>query len=173
MKQPLKPSFAGLSPASPSSSRAARGASGKRDSLCEMALRRELWSRGLRYRLCNASLPGRPDIIFSTPRVVVFCDGDFWHGRHLKTRVTKLAGGHNPGYWVAKVRRNVERDMERTQTLEAMGWMVLRFWETDILRDVKRIADQVVSIIVQRKLGRTREHRRQRCTPSSSCNRPY
>ncbi|SRR6266705_3436663 len=162
MKQPLKPSFAGLSPASPSSSRAARGASRKRDTLCELTLRRELWSRGLRYRLNYAALPGRPDIVFPTPRVVVFCDGDFWHGRHLETRVAKLARGHNPVYWITKVRRNAERDTERTQTLKAMGWVVLRFWETDIRRDVKRIADQVVSVVAQRRIKRSRERRYQR-----------
>src|SRR5437879_6189268 len=109
MKQSLKPAFTGLSPATPSSSRAARGASRKRDTLCELALRRELWSRGLRYRLCHPDLPGRPDIVFPAPRVAVFCDGDFWHGRHLGARVAKLARGHNPAYWVAKVRRNAER----------------------------------------------------------------
>ena len=167
MKQPLKPSFASLSPASPSSSRAARGASRKANTLCELVLRRELWSRGLRYRLCHAGLPGRPDILFPKPRVVVFCDGDFWHGRHLEARVAKLARGHNSTYWISKVRRNAERDMEQTKALEALGWVVLRFWETDLRRDVRRIADKVVSIIAQQKLRRSQEQRDQRRTPSS------
>jgi DNA mismatch endonuclease (patch repair protein) len=149
LKQSLKSSFAGLSPASTSASRAARGASRKRDTQCELALRRELWSRGLRYRLCHPGLPGRPDIVFPMPRLVVFCDGDFWHGRHLEARVARLARGHNPAYWVAKVRRNAQRDTEHTQMLKAMGWVVLRFWEKDIQRDVRRIADQVVSVIAQ------------------------
>jgi DNA mismatch endonuclease (patch repair protein) len=59
-----------------------------------MTLRRELWRRGLRYRLHHHGLPGRPDIVFPKQNVVVFCDGDFWHGRDLEARVTKLTRGH-------------------------------------------------------------------------------
>lgn len=150
MKQPLKPSFVGLNPASPSSSRAARGASRKKDTLCELSLRRELWSRGLRYRLSHTGLPGRPDIVFLRARVVVFCDGDFWHGRNLDARLAKLARGHNASYWIAKICRNVERDLQNTRALEAAGWVVLRFWETDLLRKTGEIADRVSDILAER-----------------------
>ena len=125
------PSFAELRPASPRSSRAARGASAKIDTRCELALRRELWRRGLRYRVHYPGLPGRPDILFPPQRLVIFCDGDFWHGRDLSARLAKLARGHNATYWVAKVRGNVDRDVRQTRTLEELGWAVLRYWETD------------------------------------------
>ena len=142
--------FKGLTPASSRSSAAARGASRKTDTRCELILRRELWRRGLRYRLHHSGLPGRPDIVFPRHRVVVFCDGDFWHGRDVDTRLAKLAQGHNAIYWVAKVRRNIERDLSNTRALESSGWVVLRFWETDLLREPSIYADHVVTILAER-----------------------
>lgn len=139
------PSFQGLRPASSKTSAVARATSKKIDTRCETSLRRELWRRGLRYRLHGADLPGRPDIVFPKNRVAVFCDGDFWHGRDIDARLTKLAAGHNSTYWVSKIRRNVERDRRQSEMLKALGWVVLRFWETDILRNTAEIADRVVS----------------------------
>jgi len=143
------PSFTGLLPASESASTAARGASTKTNTRCELALRRELWRRGLRYRLHAPGLPGRPDIVFRRHRLVIFCDGDFWHGRNLEHRLAKLARGHNAAYWVAKVRRNVERDHRNTSELDAAGWTVLRFWETDVLRETRTVADRIEEVLVK------------------------
>lgn len=126
---------------------AARGASVKTNTRCELALRRELWRRGHRYRLHVPGLPGRPDIVFPRHRLVVFCDGDFWHGRDLEHRLAKLGRGHNSTYWVAKVRRNVERDRQQTRMLREAGWTVLRIWETDVLRRTLEIADEVVAAL--------------------------
>ena len=144
------PSFDRLRPASEKASAAARGASTKANTRCELVLRRELWRRGLRYRLHHPGLPGRPDIVFIKHRVVVFCDGDFWHGRDLNSRLAKLAGGHNATYWLAKLERNVERDRRQTGALEASGWMVLRFWETDVLCQVGNVADQIIIVLKHR-----------------------
>lgn len=141
------PSFSGLQPHSQKASAAARGASAKTDTRCELALRRELWRRGFRYRLHVPGLPGRPDIVFPRDRLVVFCDGDFWHGRDLESRLAKLAKGHNGGYWVAKVRRNAARDRENDRALEAQGWVVVHVWETDILRAPHESADRVVDLL--------------------------
>lgn len=149
-KQRTTPSFRGLCASSEQASVAARGASKKRKTRCEQVLRRELWRRGLRYRLECVALPGSPDIVFPSHRVVIFCDGDFWHGRDLSERLAILARGHNAAYWVAKVQRNVERDQCQTKTLEASGWIVLRFWETDILRHVSDVADQIAAAIKAR-----------------------
>jgi DNA mismatch endonuclease (patch repair protein) len=97
-----------------------------------------------------ASLPGRPDIVFPRRRVVVFCDGDFWHGRQLRRRLKRLAKGHNAQYWVAKVQRNVERDRKQQAELERAGWLVLRYWETDILRDPCGVANAAARAIKSR-----------------------
>lgn len=141
------PSYAGLHPASRSASAAARGASKKADTRCELTLRRELWRRGLRYRLHVPGLPGRPDIVFPRHRVAIFCDGDFWHGRDLDDRLAKLSRGHNSAYSVAKIRRNVARDRESDRALEAAGWTVVRIWETDVLRAPGQAANRVAQIL--------------------------
>ena len=148
------PSFDNLHPASRKASGIARAASAKTDTRCELMLRRELWRRGIRFRIHRAELPGRPDIVFTKQRLAVFCDGDFWHGRDLNSRLAKLAKGHNPEYWIAKVRKNAERDRLQTLALEAMGWKVLRFWETDVYRQTSGIADQIVAALDQLNSGR-------------------
>lgn len=150
------PSFTGLSPASARASRAAAGASRKADTEPELRLRRALHRAGFRYRKNVEALPGRPDIVFSSARLAVFCDGDFWHGRNWARRSKRLASGANAGYWLRKIERNMERDLERQQTLEAMGWAVLRFWETDILKRTEDVALEIATQV------RTRLSLRQR-----------
>jgi DNA mismatch endonuclease (patch repair protein) len=78
---------------------------------------------------------------------VIFCDGDFWHGRDLQQRLEKLARGHNAAYWIAKVRRNVERDRQNTLALSAAGWNVLRFWETEVLHETTSVADRIEALL--------------------------
>lgn len=150
----ITPSFTGLFPASARTTAAARGASKKTGTRCEVILRRELWRRGLRYRLHITGLPGRPDIVFAAQRVAIFCDGDFWHGRDLDLRLEKLALGHNADYWTAKIKSNTERDALNTRALEADGWAVLRFWETDVLRETREVADRIAGVLADRVVGR-------------------
>lgn len=139
--------FTGLAAASERSSRTARATSRKRDTACELVLRRALWALGLRYRTDVAKLQGRPDIVFSAARVVVFCDGDFWHGRNLEERLKRLSHGHNAPYWVAKIQSNVARDRRHHEALREAGWTVLRFWEGDISRDTDGIAQEVARVV--------------------------
>lgn len=139
--------YVGLTAASEHASAAARGASRKRDTTPELALRRAVFSRGLRYRCSAGDLPGRPDLVFRRARVVVFCDGDFWHGRDLSTRLKKLERGHNAPYWIAKIKGNVARDRRVDADLAALGWTVLRFWERDIHRDPNRIAEDIIAVV--------------------------
>jgi DNA mismatch endonuclease (patch repair protein) len=86
-------------------------------------------------------------------RVVIFCDGDFWHGRDIEERERRLAAGHNAAYWVAKIRANVARDKRHTAELEAQGWRVLRLWETDIHRDPVAAAERVAALVRERPAG--------------------
>lgn len=132
--------YRALKPASERASIAARGASKKSGTRCEVLLRKALWRLGLRYRLTPSSLPGKPDIVLPRHRVVIFCDGDFWHGRNLEQRLAKLRAGHNAAYWIAKVTQNVARDARRNAELAELGWLVLRAWETDILADAAGVA---------------------------------
>jgi len=144
--------YDGLQPASPRASRSARGSSAKRDTRPELRLRQALRGVGLRgYRVDVADLPGRPDVVFRRERVAVFCDGDFWHGRDLEARISRLASGHNAPYWVKKISGNVARDRRHDAELAAAGWRVLRFWESTIQRDAHAVAHEVQAVVAERR----------------------
>jgi DNA mismatch endonuclease (patch repair protein) len=96
-------------------------------------------------------LPGRPDLVVSSARLVVFCDGDFWHGRNLERRVAKLAAGHNAPYWVSKIKSNVDRDRRIERQLLDSGWGFLRFWESDVRANPKLAAKVVVKAVRARR----------------------
>jgi DNA mismatch endonuclease (patch repair protein) len=78
---------------------------------------------------------------------VVFCDGDFWHGRDWEERREKLKAGANAEYWVAKIGRNIERDRKQEALLRESGWVVLRFWESEILADTEGVAGRVLAAL--------------------------
>ncbi len=92
-------------------------------------------------------LPGKPDLVFMQSRIVVFVDGDYWHGRRWTVRKQKLTEGTNAAYWVAKIEGNRKRDRKTNRLLRAAGWTVLRFWETDIARRADAIAAKVAKAI--------------------------
>jgi DNA mismatch endonuclease (patch repair protein) len=145
----VSPSFEGHRPSSAEASRI-KQRTRKRDSRPEVALRRALWRLGLRYRLHAAGLPGNPDIVFSRLRTAIFVDGDFWHGRDWENRKQRLSRGANADYWTRKIEYNRARDQRVTEALTAMGWQVLRFWETDIGKDVGRYAGIVAEALAER-----------------------
>ena len=102
-----------------------------RDTAPELALRRELHRRGLRYRLDVPIVPGtrrRVDIVFRPSKVAVLVDGCFWHG-------CREHAGHtvsvNQWYWPEKIAGNVARDQDTNRRLEDDGWLVIRVWEHD------------------------------------------
>ena len=112
-----------------------------KDSKIELALRKELWSRGLRYQKNVSSVFGNPDIVFKGKKVAVFCDGEFWHGFDWENRKNQIKSRRE--YWIPKIERNIQRDKEVTETLENAGWTVLRFWEKEIKEDILLCADIV------------------------------
>jgi DNA mismatch endonuclease (patch repair protein) len=116
-------------------------------SKAEVSLGKAMWNLGLRYRKQYKKLKGRPDYVFVSAKVAVFCDGDFWHGRDFVERLRKGRFKSNKDYWVSKITRNMQRDKEVTQNLIKQGWDVLRFWESDILKDANRIALKVKKIV--------------------------
>jgi DNA mismatch endonuclease (patch repair protein) len=161
------PSFAGLRPASEVSSRTKRN-NRRSDTQHEVLLRRELSRMGLRFRKNVEALPGKPDIVFSTRQVVVFCDGDFWHGRNWKTLRLKLDRGTNANYWSEKIASNIKRDRRNTALLEKAGWRVIRLWEKDIKRDPTAAAKLIRRVVDNRhgklagKIGPNRNGRMKR-----------
>lgn len=133
------PSFRDRSPSSLRSSFLAARSSRKAGSRSEVALAKIC--RGLRLRIqTNVSdLPGNPDIVVPSLRLVIFCDGDFWHGRNLSKRLARLRVGHNARYWVDKLRSNAARDRRVSRRLRCFGWSVARIWETDVLRAPEKV----------------------------------
>jgi DNA mismatch endonuclease (patch repair protein) len=123
-----------------------------KNSRAEMFLRRELHRRGLRYRLHRSDLVGKPDIVFPRQRLVVFVDGDFWHGHAWVERgLSSLEEmfPNNTEFWVSKIRRNEARDEEVTSRLRSEGWKVIRIWESEILRSPEGCADEVVAALAK------------------------
>jgi DNA mismatch endonuclease, patch repair protein len=117
-----------------------------KDSKAELALRRQLHARGLRYRLHARDVPGRPDLVMRKYRLAVFVDGDFWHGNAWKVRGLARFEDQFPtnrDFWVAKIRRNMQRDQEVTAALVANGWTVVRLWESEVLASPTGAADRV------------------------------
>ena len=110
-----------------------------KDSKIEVLLRKELWSRGLRYRKNVNRIYGKPDIVFIGKKVAVFCDSEFWHGYNWEER-KKDCKSHQE-FWIPKIERNMERDAEVTAKLESEGWTVIRFWGNEIKKNTAQCAD--------------------------------
>jgi DNA mismatch endonuclease (patch repair protein) len=121
-----------------------------KDSKAELALRRALHARGLRYRLHVRDIPGCPDLVIKSRRLAVFVDGDMWHGNeHYRRGLSSLADlfPTRTDWWVAKIERNMQRDREVNARLATAGWTVVRIWESDVLSDSERAADTVMQAI--------------------------
>lgn len=101
-----------------------------KNTLPERRVRSFLHRAGLRFRLHDRRLPGRPDIIFPRYRAVVFVHGCFWHQHPgCKDAVTPKS---NASFWLAKLARNVERDSQNHAALVSAGWRVFTVWECEI-----------------------------------------
>lgn len=100
-----------------------------KDTKPEKLLRKALWHLGLRYRKNYKILPGKPDIVITKYKIIIFVDGDFWHGRNLNR-----IGTHRE-YWIPKLKKNIERDKEVNEQLTEMGWLVIRIWGSDLKQD--------------------------------------
>jgi len=107
----------------------------------EIALRRELWKRGLRYRKNSKDIPGHPDIAFMAKKVVVFCDSEFWHGYDWENMKENIKS--NREFWLPKIERNMVRDREVDELLTELGFIVIRFWGKEICQNTKGCADKI------------------------------
>lgn len=118
----------------------------QKDTEPELMLRKAIWARGLRFRKNYKVLIGKPDIVFTKAKVVVFCDGDFWHGhnwalRGLPSLEAELATYSE--FWKQKILRNIERDKEVTDMLATNGWVVIRLWESEIRNNLTKCVDRI------------------------------
>ncbi|MBW4081274.1 DNA mismatch endonuclease Vsr [Paenibacillus sp. S150] len=111
----------------------------------EMIVRKYLHQLGFRFRLHGSKLPGKPDIVLSKYKCVVFVHGCFWHA-HQDCKYYRDPKT-NQEYWIPKIQRNVERDKKAIYDLTAMGWKVEIVWECELKKDAEgRLNDLVSSI---------------------------
>lgn len=124
-----------------------------KDTKIELKLRKELWNRGYRYRKNVKSLPGTPDIVFTKYKLAIFCDSEFFHGKDWEVLKPRLEKSNNSEFWISKISRNRERDEKVNKQLLFQGWTVIRFWGTDIIKDldgcVKVIEETIFDIFMQ------------------------
>lgn len=110
----------------------------------ELIVRKAAHALGYRYRLHSRVLPGSPDLVFGSRRKVVFVHGCFWH-RHTNCKRASMPATRKP-YWESKFARNVARDAQSIQQLEAAGWQVLVLWECS-LKDGSWLNEQLRSFL--------------------------
>jgi len=110
-----------------------------KDTKPEMVVRRYLWGHGFRYRLNHPRLPGKPDIVMRKYRTCIFVNGCFWHGHDVQLHTVQIENSEcckipktNRDFWVAKIRRNQERDREVQHQLASMGWHCITIWECEL-----------------------------------------
>jgi len=119
-----------------------------KDTKPELMLRKALWHAGIRYRKNVKTLPGKPDIVITRYKIIVFVDGDFWHGKDFNS---KKPVATNHAYWDAKIKKNIERDQEVNRQLHGDGWLVLRFWESEIKKDIDSCVKAVLEAINEQR----------------------
>ncbi len=111
----------------------------------ELLFRKALWKKGIRYRVDNKKLPGKPDVSIQKYKLAIFIDGEFWHGYNWDERKDNIKS--NRDFWVPKIERNMQRDREVNQQLMDMGYTVFRFWEKEIKNELNICINDVLVYI--------------------------
>lgn len=106
-------------------------------------IKRALYPKGPRYRKHYKKLTGRPDIVFTSRKIAVFIDGDFWHGYNfgkIKNRLPKK-------YWRKKIENNIKRDGRINRILKKEGWIVVRIWEHEIKKQPAKALNRIIDAL--------------------------
>lgn len=120
-----------------------------KDTGLELALRKALSQRGVRYRLYSNKVFGHPDLCIEKLKIAIFCDSEFWHGYHFEENEAKIHS--NRSYWIPKIKRNIARDEEVNRTLKGQGYLVLRYWGREIEKELPRVVDDILARIKERE----------------------
>lgn len=114
-----------------------------KNTIPEILLRKKLWNLGYRYRLNVAKLPGKPDIVIERKKLIIFIDGEFWHGYNWQEKKLKIKS--NAEYWIKKIEGNMKRDIDNVIKLQSMGYKVIRFWEKQVRKDLEACIGKIVA----------------------------
>ncbi len=132
----------------------------------ELLVRQWLWGYGYRYRLNVKSVPGKPDIVLRTYRTAIFVNGCFWHGHGVRLEAAQIENSKlkiensacckipttNREFWVAKIRRNQERDRENYRVLQENGWQVIVVWECQLTATKLEHTMREVEVLLEENL---------------------
>ena len=111
----------------------------------ELLFRKELWKKGVRYRVDSKKIPGKPDISIQKYKLAIFIDGEFWHGYNWPERKKSIKS--NQAFWIPKMERNMQRDQEVNHQLKEMGYTVYRFWANEIKKDLDTCVNDILIYI--------------------------
>src|SRR6476660_4479198 len=114
----------------------------------ELILSKALWSLGHRYRKNNKTVFGRPDLTFKEHRIAIFIDSESFHGKDWETRKKPQT---NAAFWEKKILRNIERDKEVNEFLQQSGWLVFRFWSTEIHKNFPQVIETIETALTAAK----------------------
>lgn len=112
------------------------------DTKAEIALRKALWSQGFNYRINSKRLQGKPDISIAKYKLVIFVDGEFWHGYNWEEKKRRIK--RNRSYWIPEIEKNIKRDRLNDSYYSNRGWKVFRFWEHEIKADLEGCLDKIL-----------------------------
>lgn len=118
------------------------------DTKAELFFARELRKKKIYFSRNAKSIFGKPDFVFRRKKVAIFIDSDFWHGHPRRCIMPKS----NKRYWGPKIKRNKERDKEVNKKLTKLGWQVIRFWEYDIKKDIRKGLGMVIMALQSRNI---------------------
>jgi len=111
----------------------------------EVKLRKALFAKGMRFRVNNSSLFGKPDISIKKFKLVIFIDGEFWHGYNWDQKKEKIIT--NRAYWIPKIERNINRDLLVNDYYYKLGWTLFRFWEKEVNRNLDGCVNEVLNFV--------------------------
>lgn len=115
----------------------------------ELAFRKALHAKGVRYRTFSKKIPGKPDLSSAKKKFAIFIDGEFWHGYNWDVQKDKIKS--NREYWLPKIERNMQRDRQVNAQLQELGIKTFRFWSKDIKKDLDGCVQQVLDYLSEKK----------------------
>lgn len=115
----------------------------------EILMAKKLWNLGLRYRKNYKKVLGKPDFVFISAKIAIFCDSEFWHGKDWDFKKNEIKS--NQDFWYKKIEQNIKRDTFVNEELTKKGWTVLRFWGKEIQENLDFCIKKIYKTYIGKK----------------------